>query len=273
MIPNDDCLVLLKKGIEPALYCIHSVSGSGTLYRHMKSPILNSMYGLNAVGAHLDAQPKTSINDMAHHYLQQIKQVQSHGPYNLCGFSMGGLIAYEMACQLRSHGEGVSLLGLIDVQVTIERNHSAEEILNGFDAWITFINILFGNVDPYFQNLDNPFWKYSREEKLDYLLKLRLKTLDSRHPRNVNAEWIDKYYSFFYLMNKANIDYKMGEYNSDLTYFATRNGSHIQSVKNLKRHVTGKIEVIDIEGSHLNLFSKGEHAIALGRQLANKLDC
>ncbi|MEW7010018.1 thioesterase domain-containing protein [Lentilitoribacter sp. EG35] len=270
---NDDCMVLIKKGIKPALFCIHSVSGSSTIYRHMKSPIMNSLYGLNAIGVHFDVQPEDTIVEMANTYLQQIRRIQPLGPYHICGFSMGGLIAYEIACQLQSHGEAVSLLGLIDVQVTIARKNDAEELLSGYDGWITFINILFGNVDQRFYNLDCSFWKYNRQKKLDCLLKLKLEKHDNRHPKTIDAEWLDKCYTFYCAMNKANIDYELGEFGSDLIYFATSDGSHIQSVKNIRTRVTGNVKVINIEGSHLNLFSDETHATTLGSLIAKELNC
>ena len=40
--------------------------------------------------------------------------VQAAGPYRLAGSSMGGVIAYEMAQQLRADGDEVALLGLVD---------------------------------------------------------------------------------------------------------------------------------------------------------------
>ena len=43
-------------------------------------------------------------------------KLQKCGPYQLCGHSFGGLVAYEVACLLMSEGESVSLLALIDTR-------------------------------------------------------------------------------------------------------------------------------------------------------------
>ena len=51
---------------------------------------------------------------MAARYIAEIRRVQPRGPYHLGGYSMGGLIAYEMAQQLRAAGERVGLLALLD---------------------------------------------------------------------------------------------------------------------------------------------------------------
>ena len=51
---------------------------------------------------------------MAAHYIKEMREVQAAGPYLLGGHSLGGVIAFEMACQLREQGEQIDLLALLD---------------------------------------------------------------------------------------------------------------------------------------------------------------
>jgi len=44
----------------------------------------------------------------------QMRHTQPHGPYAVAGFSIGGLIAYEIAGQLVGEGEAVAWLGVVD---------------------------------------------------------------------------------------------------------------------------------------------------------------
>jgi len=46
--------------------------------------------------------------------LQEVRRVQPEGPYYIGGHSLGGLIAFEMAQQLRKQGQEVRLLVLLD---------------------------------------------------------------------------------------------------------------------------------------------------------------
>src|SRR5262249_17265562 len=55
-----------------------------------------------------------AVEDLATQYLQAVRRVQPSGPYRLCGYSKGGLIAYEMARVLANSGEEVSLLALLE---------------------------------------------------------------------------------------------------------------------------------------------------------------
>jgi amino acid adenylation domain-containing protein len=58
--------------------------------------------------------PGFSIESLASDYLDLIRRLRPHGPYILGGFSIGGVIAYEVARQLREQGEDVALLVLLD---------------------------------------------------------------------------------------------------------------------------------------------------------------
>lgn len=57
------------------------------------------------------------IPSIAAKYIEILKQQQPHGPYNLGGWCYGGMIAYEMACQLMEAGEDMGSLILIDTYV------------------------------------------------------------------------------------------------------------------------------------------------------------
>src|SRR5439155_11469439 len=51
---------------------------------------------------------------MAADYIKSMRAIQPQGPYILGGFCGGGLIAYEIAQQLRAEGQEVDLLALLD---------------------------------------------------------------------------------------------------------------------------------------------------------------
>src|SRR6266498_2982644 len=51
---------------------------------------------------------------MAADYVEQIRAVQESGPYNLLGWSFGGIAAHEIAVQLQAAGEQVASLVIMD---------------------------------------------------------------------------------------------------------------------------------------------------------------
>ena len=103
-------------GSQPPLFCIHPVGGNVLCYADLASYLEQDrpVYGLQSLGLDGQQQPLTSVEEMASNYLKAIQQTQSQGPYHLIGWSMGGLIAYEMAQQLQAKNESVALLALID---------------------------------------------------------------------------------------------------------------------------------------------------------------
>jgi thioesterase domain-containing protein/acyl carrier protein len=58
-----------------------------------------------------------SVEDLARDYLQIIRSQQPTGPYRLLGYSFSGLVAYEVAQQLRAAGEEVQCLALVDTHI------------------------------------------------------------------------------------------------------------------------------------------------------------
>lgn len=55
-----------------------------------------------------------TVEHLALTFLEQLRNVQPHGPYQLCGYSKAGLVAYEIARLLLSEGESVTLLALFE---------------------------------------------------------------------------------------------------------------------------------------------------------------
>ena len=62
--------------------------------------------------------PHATVEAMAAEYLRAVKARQADGPYYLCGYSFGGLVAFEMARRLRESGDEVALVGLFDTMMS-----------------------------------------------------------------------------------------------------------------------------------------------------------
>lgn len=60
------------------------------------------------------AGPATSVETVAANLVRDIRAVQPSGPYHLGGWSLGGLVVFEMARQLTASGEDVALVALFD---------------------------------------------------------------------------------------------------------------------------------------------------------------
>jgi amino acid adenylation domain-containing protein len=99
------------------LFLVHPVGGNVLCYAELVRAMEpdRSIYGLQAPdpGAAFPA----SLEAMAAGYLEAIRQVQPEPPYHLAGWSMGGVLAFEMARQLHRRGrQQVGLLALLDAE-------------------------------------------------------------------------------------------------------------------------------------------------------------
>jgi amino acid adenylation domain-containing protein len=85
-----------------------------------------------------DPGKPSTIQELAAIQVQSIREVLPHGPYVIGGFCLGGLIAYEVAQQLRAAGEVVERLLIIDVILKSRRLRTlrkAAEILGRPGGW------------------------------------------------------------------------------------------------------------------------------------------
>ena len=110
-------LVLLKAGAgSPPVFIIHGVGGNVVdilpTARRMAYP--GAVIGIRARGLARGEMPHSSVEAMAADYLREIKARQPNGPYCVCGYSLGGLVAFEIARQLSESGNEVGFVGLFD---------------------------------------------------------------------------------------------------------------------------------------------------------------
>ncbi len=100
------------KGSKPPLFCIHPAGGIVFPYYTLASYLGKDqpLYGIQDPSLY-DAQVASkSIEAMATGYLEALMTVQPEGPYHLLGWSVGGVVAYEMAQQLSRQGQPLALM-------------------------------------------------------------------------------------------------------------------------------------------------------------------
>ncbi len=109
-------VVMQGKGALPPFACVAGMGG--TLNNLRQLAVLmgegRPFYGLQPPGADDMDRLLYSVEELATHYVTELRKVQPRGPYCLGGYSGGGIAAFEMARQLTADGEEVSFLGFID---------------------------------------------------------------------------------------------------------------------------------------------------------------
>jgi len=107
-------------GSRRPFFCVHPGGGHVFCYsdlsRHLG--VDQPFYGLQSSSpTELDGEDADTLRRMAKRYVVDLRRVQPVGPYCLGGWSMGGVVAFEMARQIRAAGDAVAFLALIDSAV------------------------------------------------------------------------------------------------------------------------------------------------------------
>jgi thioesterase domain-containing protein len=172
---------LLNKGTEGApLFCLYGLGGMVTPYRALGRYLEpRPVYGIEALGLQGLTKPEDSIALMAETALKALREIQPEGPYFLCGWSMGGWIATEIARTLVEQGEEVRPLGLFDPPL-IEKPHLLNNIKRGFAGQIMGKAVEhWGGVSE--RRIYQALLAYGAIDETDDGLARRIKTLVESH--------------------------------------------------------------------------------------------
>jgi amino acid adenylation domain-containing protein len=114
--PWSSLVAIQPKGSNPPFFCVHAhrgeVLGFWQLAKHLG--LEQPFYGLQALVVDGNRRLHRSVEDMAAHYLEEIRSLQPEGPYFMGGLCFGAKVAFEMAHQLHAQKQKVALLAVID---------------------------------------------------------------------------------------------------------------------------------------------------------------
>jgi amino acid adenylation domain-containing protein len=227
--PSRSSLVPIQpEGNRPPFFCIHGLGGTvlrfHALAQHMGTD--RPFYGVQAQGLEGDRAFHDKVEDMAAFYIKEIRALQPEGPYYLGGYSLGGLIAFEMSRQLQADGQEVGVLALLD---TYPGKPKSNKLLLS-----TLLTL-------------------PRPEQISYLLQ-RAKRIRKGIKRRFEALFLPApLKAVRRVFATAEESYKPQVYFGSATWFrATEKG--LRGVDNptddWSKWVTGGVEVHEIEGDH-----------------------
>ncbi|WP_287358456.1 non-ribosomal peptide synthetase, partial [Moorena sp. SIO3B2] len=252
-------LVLIQPaGSLPPFFCIHPRGGNVLCYAALarRLGVEQPFYGLQAVGLNGEQEPLTRIEDMATTYIKAIQTVQSQGPYQLGGWSFGGIVAFEIAQQLRSSGHEITLLALIDsINPTILNKPKPDRamLLTAFAGSLSrrfdekqFNKKLAVSVDKLRQ--------LELDEQLNYILKEANKA--QILPPEIGLEQIRDLFAVAQANIEAKYSYVPQPYSGQSTLFYTdRKSAQLtqKQIQNWSSLTTGGIKIHKITGDHFSI--------------------
>ena len=112
-------------------FCLGGMGGSASYLRPLARALgpAQPFYILELPGLFDDGEPLEDVEEIAALFVEEILQVQQHGPYRIGGHSFGGVVAYEMGRQLRARSADVGPVILIDSFVPLPgQSRLAEDV-------------------------------------------------------------------------------------------------------------------------------------------------
>ncbi len=147
--PQSSLVAIKPDGSKRPLFLVHPAGGHVFPYIYLAQHLDADQpcYGLQARGLEEGQEPHTRIEDMAAYYIEAMQTVQPAGPYLLGGWSMGGVVAFEMAQQLHAQGERVALLALLDGRIPTADETFPEEDYEAVLLVERYFGISFGPME------------------------------------------------------------------------------------------------------------------------------
>jgi amino acid adenylation domain-containing protein len=245
-------------GDQPPFFCVHAVGGSVLSYAslaHHLGPD-QPFYGLQAQGIDDVLPPADGIEEMASCYLEALRTVQPSGPYRLGGWSMGGLVAYEMARQLLARGEEVALLAMIDTPVP-EPSPGPESDLDRLAGFALDLGLPLERLGASRDELAGR----GREQLLSDLLEWG--RASRRLPPDLGEPHLRRLLAVYEANLRAATLYRPGPYDGRIVLFkaAEPSGGDFD----WERFAAGGVEVRNVSGGHYSLMREsGVQELAAG---------
>jgi thioesterase domain-containing protein len=215
-----------------------------------------TIYGLSTHIAGEDF-PSNRVEDLAAHYIQQMQTLYPEGPYFLVGVSHGGIVAFEIAQQLKRRGLPVGFLGILDIQLqdcltpTVSANRLQthhQQLLERGSAYVV------ERSQAYLSGRISQFSTWFRDQSCTAEIRLR---------RALGQPLNGRLYKFVCkVANKESAqDYTPQTYTGDICLFRALDNQHrigetIDATLGWRSIVVGNLEVHEVPGSHLGVLQE-----------------
>ncbi len=207
---------------------------------------------------------KDSIEAMAAEYVECMQQRQPAGPYLLGGWSVGGLIAFEMARQLLARNQTVNLLALVDSYPPAASTSSREE-----DDAVLLKSFLLTN--GFLPHHLKQIRKHSRSLEQGLRHALRIGRKANVLPPDLPAEAIKRFFGIYRRYVLAGRSFKLPSV--DLTAHLWRAAESRKSgdAREMRwKLAVRKLHLHDVPGDHFSILQP-PHVAVLAKQLSSEI--
>ena len=259
-------VAIQPEGKRPPLFCVHAAGGNVLFYRDLARHLGNDqpLYGLQAKGLQQKRLAHNRVEDMAAHYIAEVRLLQPEGPYYLAGASFGGLVVYEMCQQMLAQGEVIALAALFNTSASLP-----QKSLEGSDRLLSRASDVLNRAEHHLGSLV----MLPPRQKLAYLIsksnkawRLTLRQLDRQRTallRGLYSRMLKPIPEALTVTQNAIKDaqasYRAGGYPGKITLFrASRQPRGLKADPTLGWGdlVSGGLEIHEVPGYHAAIISE-----------------
>ncbi len=254
---NTPLICLQPNGALPPFFCVHPVGGGITCYQELAKLLGKEQpfYALQALDWLSTLGNDPTLEEIASHYVQTIKTLDPLPPYYLGGWSMGGVIAYEMARQLETMGNQDGKLFLFDsfLPQDLETSHLPNLKKQVKQFWE---NLTYEKSAPF---PEIPQIKEFSISNLHAILKavLDIGRQQKVLPWEMEFSHFQQLWQIFSSLQKAYLHYSPEPSSRSITLFQAEEHSQ-EKIKLAREHwekiALGGVQVYQIAGNHYSIF-------------------
>jgi amino acid adenylation domain-containing protein len=267
-VPHSSLVPIQPGGDRRPLFLIHPAGGHVFPYVHLANclGLDQPCYGLQARGLEEGQEPHKQIEEMATYYIRAIRTVQTEGPYLLGGWSMGGVVAFEMAQQLHAQGQRVALLALLDTRIPTDQEELADDDFE-MTLLVDFVRYFGLSLDP-----QDALVRLPKHELLRRVLEHAKRA--GLMPADIEVSHAEPFIELCKADFRATRNYVMHHYPGRITLFKAGEelgGASSDPTLGWSEWATGGVDLHVVPGNHATMVYK-PHAEVLAGKLRACLD-
>ena len=271
---NRSLLVAIQPhGSRPPFFVVHGLAGDVMFYRELAQHLGRDqpLYAIQSEGSDGGSIRYRSIATIAGYYVNEIRRVQPCGPYYLGGYCIGGLVAFEMARQVRLAGEQVGCLLMFEPDPPPYRGTLSRRMQLLLDETAVLIS---SERLRYFTGrmAQKVEWKVRELQSAGRdLLESLCNAL--KHGSETHADRLEPLKSpVGRMLVRARKKYTPRAYPGQITLFLVpvSEFGHLPPDRDWSAFATGGVEIHEIPGEHLTIF-ESQHAPTFAEKLESCL--
>jgi thioesterase domain-containing protein len=253
---SSSLLVELQPGTtRPPIFWIHPVGGTVFCYAGLARALGpdQPFYAFQSPGLEPGTTPISNLEALCRHYADLLQSRYPHGRVRLGGWSLGGIVAFELARQLVARGRELEPVVLVNSFLLPgpAREPTPQDLVHAFLQHLRVSAADIGLTSDADWNLDQTF---------DALLRY------AKHvgviPQSVGRDPLRRYFDVFSANVRARREYCARSYSGDVVLFHVADAS-TDKLASWDRLTGGRIRTIPIPGKHAELMSPPHvHTIA-----------